>query len=293
MNGWTKDKHHKKIMIVSPFSPQDVIQKSESWTRIKSYNSPPNGEIAYTIGVPYKREIWRCPLTGHFRNFHTIQLNDMYSSEYVDATYGEKMQNTFEKIINLPDDKSDNKNRVRRVHQFAKDYFDIQYKNPPKKALDVGSGLCVFLHELKKYGWDVLAMDIDQRQVDHATSIVKIPAVLGPLENHTAEELGLFDLISFNKVLEHIENPVSALSAAKPFLKSDGLLYVELPDGEAAQKDEDAFDREEFFMEHFHVFSTSSFCMLIEQAGFRLKKLDRYRDPSGKYSLAGFASRIN
>ena len=45
-----------------------------------------------------------------------------------------------------------------------------------------------------------------------------------------------FDLITLNKVLEHVENPVNFLKNSIKFLKKDGLIYIEVPDSKAKIK---------------------------------------------------------
>ena len=66
-----------------------------------------------------------------------------------------------------------------------------------------------------------------------------------------------------------------------------GFVYIELPDGEAAAREE-GFGREEFFVEHFHVFSVASIARLAEHAGFEARVIERLREPSSKYTLRAF-----
>ena len=65
-----------------------------------------------------------------------------------------------------------------------------------------------------------------------------------------------------------------------------GLVYVELPDAEGAGAD--GPEREEFFIEHLHVFSMASLCLLAARAGFQVRSAVRLREPSTKYTLAAF-----
>ena len=102
---------------------------------------------------------------------------------------------------------------------------------------------------------------------------------------------GKYDSISFNKVLEHVKAPAAMLSRAAEFLKPGGFVYVEVPDGECAASDTEGFGREEFFIEHHHVFSAASAALLISRAGFNLISIERLREPSGKYTLRLFAEQ--
>ena len=84
----------------------------------------------------------------------------------------------------------------------------------------------------------------------------------------TIDGVGVFDLVSFNKVLEHVHDPVEMLASVDRLLVPGGLVYVELPDGEAAEVE--GKEREEFLLGHMHVFSFASYALLIANAGFEL-----------------------
>ena len=58
------------------------------------------------------------------------------------------------------------------------------------------------------------------------------------------------------------------LARARDFVAHGGVVYVEVPDGEAAA--EEGAAREEFFVEHLHVFSAASLALLADRAGFAL-----------------------
>ena len=262
---------------------------SEDFATVFTYNAPPKEEVRFGFSREegYFREIVRCRGCGHFLSLHEMDMSSLYSEEYVDATYQGNLARTFEKIINLPEGKSDNKARVKRVECFARGYFGESYRER-RRLLDVGSGLCVFPYEMKRAGWQCMAMDTDIRQAAHAKECAGVDSVCAEFGSECG--LDCFDLISFNKVLEHVEDPISMLSAAKDQLAPGGLIYVELPDGEGASRDPDGPEREEFFIEHHHVFSAASCAILVERAGLNLLELQRMREASGKYSLAGFVT---
>ena len=52
--------------------------------------------------------------------------------------------------------------------------------------------------------------------------------------------------------------PLHLLERCRRDLAPGGFLYLELPDGEAAMEDVDGYGREEFFVEHHHIFSMAS-----------------------------------
>lgn len=244
------------------------------------YDAPPEGETRFAPeGAPYARDVLRCPACGHYFSHHDMDLDALYAGDYVGATYGDRLRATFERIMALPPERSDNAGRVARIVEYTR-----ERGVGPGRALDVGSGLCVFLARLRDEGWDGMAVDPDERAVAHARDVVGVEAVCGDFM--ALDDLGRFELVTLNKVLEHVEDPIAMLARTARFLADGGLVYVELPDGDAAAAEGPG--REEFFIEHLHVFSPASLAMLAARAGFSPLRIDRIREPSTKYTLCAF-----
>lgn len=255
------------------------------------YDAPPQGETIFRCSPSekYHREIWQCRLCGHFLNLHEMALERLYQGAYVEATYGEEgLAKAFRRIMALPPERSDNTHRVKRVVEYMRERFQASAaefhdgKNP--KMLDVGSGLCVFLKRMKDEGWECTALDPDPRAVDHARTEVGVCAICGDFVEMA--DLGAYNLITFNKVFEHVEDPLTMLRKSRCHLQPGGVVYVEVPDGEAAAIE--GAGREEFFIEHRCVFSLASLGLLAAQAGFTVGLIERLHEPSGKYTLRAF-----
>jgi SAM-dependent methyltransferase len=251
-----------------------------------AYTSRPAGEVAFPLAGEYRREYRRCTLCDHWFSRHQMDISALYEGAYVDATYGEGMRRTYERIMALPAERSDNLGRVAVVRAFAKRRFGETRAKP--RLLDVGAGLGVFPARMKEAGWDCTALDPDPRAAVHARDVIGIAALTGDFRS-LAGQLESFDLVSFNKVLEHVEDPIAMLSASRPLVAAGGFVYVELPDVAAAAEGE---MREEFFIEHHHVFSPASVALLAARAGFGLLALERLREPSGKYTLRAFVEPL-
>jgi SAM-dependent methyltransferase len=208
-----------------------------------------------------------------------------YSGDYVSATYGNDagLLAAFDRVIALPPERSDNAGRIARIKSFAAAHFGERL-DTDVRLLDVGAGLGVFPYVVKRAGWHCTAIDPDQRAVNHMRDHIGVEAVCGDFMN--AEGLGQFDIVTFNKVLEHVEDPVAMLRRARQFVAPGGFVYLELPDGEMAAQS--GAGREEFFVEHLHVFSFVSIAMLAERAGFRPIAVERLQEPSTKYTLRAF-----
>lgn len=266
--------------------PLECPCKAKRFEQVHLYEAAPAGEVRFPFNDgAYRRSIERCGECTHYVTRHGMDTSGLYSGAYVDATYGDLqgMKKTFERIASLPEGKSDNAGRVKRILGYAAPFAAKLGRAP--RILDVGSGLCVFLHRMKQAGWDCTALDPDRRACEHARATVGVKAIHADFAKD--DGFGRFDVIAFNKVLEHVAEPVAMLRKSARYLEPGGFAYVELPDAEGAARE--GFGREEFFIEHLHIFTAASFALLADRAGFRLAGLEQLREPSSKYTLRGFA----
>ncbi|WP_353427851.1 class I SAM-dependent methyltransferase [Polynucleobacter sp. MWH-UH19D] len=272
--------------LICPMCSQEGIQKKFS------YDAPQDVEKNFPIANQgsYWREMYCCKNCGHFLESFDGNQNKLYSEEYVSSTYQDLIgiKKAFDRINNLSPSESDNIGRVKYIDEFCKEYWKSN-ASTSINLLDVGAGLGVFPFQMKKIGWECTAIDMDDRLVEHHRGVVGIKSFCGDLRQNSS--LGLYNLITFNKVLEHIDNPVEVLAYAGQLLSDNGLIYVELPDGEAAANE--GKNREEFFIGHIHVFSFSSFALLVQKSGYQLICCERIREPSTKYTLRGFMRKYS
>ena len=255
-----------------------------------SYNAPPAGETPFDLyGQAYQRRYERCRICGHWFGRHDLDMGSLYSGDYMDTVYGGRhgMHQKFKTVMSLPPEKSDNHQRVARVREFARNCNVDELKGP--RLLDVGAGIGVFPAAMKAAGWQVTALEADPRTVTHLRSVVGVEALHNDLNQLNNMASTPFGAITFNKVLEHVEDPVSMLIAAKTLFLREGFVYVEVPDEAAAVEGP---DREEFFIEHQHVFSPASLALMAENAGYQIIQIRRIREPSDKYTLYGFLIAI-
>ena len=272
--------------LLSPMPPLECACKAERFVQAHLYEAAPAGEVHFPFSAgAYRRSIERCEECTHYVTRHGMDTSGLYSGAYVDATYGDLqgVKKTFERITSLSEEKSDNAGRVRRILEYSSPFVGNLGRAP--RILDIGSGLCVFLHRMKQAEWVCTALDPDQRACEHARTTVGVKAIHADFVRD--DGFGRFDLIAFNKVLEHVPEPVAMLRKAARYLEPGGFVYVELPDAEGASRE--GFGREEFFIEHLHIFTAASFALLVERAGYRLAGLQQVREPSSKYTLRGFA----
>ena len=249
---------------------------------IKQFNRPPKGETNFGF-LPYNRSLWQCTGCQHITNKHNFNIDTtFYKKTYQRTTYKEKARSRFTDLMSLPREQSDNRQRVNFIDNF---WNDTQ-KDKEKSCLDVGSGLGVFPAVLKELNWDCVAIEPDPEACEIIREQIGIEVLSGDLIE--CQKIGEFNLICFNKVLEHTQNPKEMLLQSTSHLKSGGLLYIELPDGETALK-ESGPDREEFFVEHFDAYSRKSLELLMNSVRFKILTIDQVYEPSGKFTLRAFA----
>ena len=239
------------------------------------YKKRPNNEKNFSIKGKYYRAFYQCNLCNHVTAFHRFKINDIYKKDYLNLTYQNEsgIEKRFKYITNLPLKKSDNKNRALRITNFLKKKISL---------LDVGSGTGVFLHEMKKLSHNVRGLELDERYANFLKQ-KKIKVFTKELKKF--KTLKKFDLLTFNKVLEHVYDPLEMLRNCKRLLKQNGILYIELPDVMANNKGKFAG---EFCLDHFQLFSLNSLDQIASRSGFKAIKLERIIEPSGKYTVFGF-----
>ncbi|MBF0409914.1 MAG: class I SAM-dependent methyltransferase [Candidatus Riflebacteria bacterium] len=305
-----------------------IFCNSSLFKIVHEFSAPPAGETRYSYldGKPYYRRIKKCTTCSHFFAEHDFVNQNLYSGEYLKSVYGDLdgISERFSKVMNLSEDSSDNRGRVKFINSFFREFRGLnefgnrsgksadmdccinvedgvrriisEYSNSYEKnvsdekmsVLDVGSGTGVFPFLMKESGWNVTASDPDGIACRHLTEKLQIKSVQGKFE-----ELKLnnsFDLITFNKVIEHVIDPVGFLDKTSDLLDvRGGWLYIEVPDGEMASKC--GYSRQEFFIDHFHVFSMASVALLANKHSFDLEKIERLREPSGKFTIRAFFKR--
>jgi len=249
-----------------------------------NYNSRPPFEPDYKI-KNYKRKILRCKVCGHFTASHKIKVHEFYKKNYSIISHGDDMRKKFDKLLSLKS-KSDNHYRIKRILSKFKNL-----KAKEIRLLDVGSGLGIFLYQLKKkVNWNLIGIEPDINFVKFSKKI-NIKVLHSNLKSNTFKK-NSFNIITMNKIIEHVKNPVKLLKISKKLLNENGHAYIEVPDGHAASKHKDKKFRQEFNVDHLHVFTKKSLKDCIGLAGLKLITCNNIKEKSGKLTLFAFAKKI-
>lgn len=101
-----------------------------------------------------------------------------------------------------------------------------------KAILDVGTGGGEFAYLLQSLGHKVSGVEPNRGYADYSTKEYGLAVQVGFVQESTFPSEA-FDVITMWHVLEHTENPGAVLAQLRSWLKSDGILVVEVPNVEA------------------------------------------------------------
>ncbi len=139
---------------------------------------------------------------------------------------------------------------------------------PRGRALEVGCGAGWMLHALARQGWGAIGLERTTEQAALAARALGVPVLVGGVER--LPELGAFDLIFLFHVLEHLDDPATALRACAAHLKPGGRLIVAVPNYASWQA---RYARGGWFHldvpRHLYHFTPAALARLLRGAGLR------------------------
>lgn len=241
-----------------------------------TYAKPVKGEIPLYPIESYPRKIYMCKTCNHCQEVLQSEPVDLYAGVYSHTTYGsiEEIHKKYLQIRNLPSSLSDNALRVVNLTKWCQNKGITE----PGRLLDVGFGLAVFPKHMQELGWEVSTIDLDSSFVEHAKAL-GLKSELIELERYNTDA---FDLISFNKVLEHVKRPVDLIKSSFRLLKPKGLIYLEVPDSYSHNWGK---EREEFLSGHKHIFSKDSVLRMTRSLQMTIFNIETLVEPSGKFTI--------
>jgi SAM-dependent methyltransferase len=143
-----------------------------------------------------------------------------------------------------------------------------------RRILDVGSGPGFFLLHGKERGWDTLGIEPSVQASAHAREL-GLSIVEGFLDDESAPELGRFDVLHMNNVLEHVPDPRRMLELSHDRLAPDGLVCIAVPNDYSPFQHvlREVCEYEPWWVvppHHINYFDAPSLARLLERTGFEV-----------------------
>lgn len=151
---------------------------------------------------------------------------------------------------------------------------------PHMKVLDVGCSAGQFLNSLKGMVKERVGLELSANEVAFIRKHLDFKVYDQPIEDVHIEE-GPFDVITCLQTLEHVENPVKFLQRLGTNLKSNGYLYLELPNiNDPLLTHYELSGYADFYYRepHLSYFSAKTLSTALQKAGFKghIKTVQRY-----------------
>ena len=160
------------------------------------------------------------------------------------------------------------------------------------RILDVGCGSGAFLRFAERHGWATFGADI---RLSPETEGLTCPLWEGRL---TEIDFGdeKFDVIRFNHVIEHLQNPLQELARCRELLSPGGIVFVGVPNLAGISPTiknlqsrlglKKKLWRHYAATHHLYFFTPRTLRMMVERAGFRVEHWETpvdkiYETPGG------------
>ena len=160
-----------------------------------------------------------------------------------------------------------------RVFREYDEFAEAQTKRMGM-LLDVGCGNGEFLQKMQDRGWKVWGFDASKVAVENAEAKIGNNKVYHATDIVRAKIGRKFDLITMWHVLEHIYEPKSFIKKINSLLKPRGLLVFEVPNADSLVM---RIFKENYnwlmVPEHIYYYSPESVSKLLEEYGFKVRKI--------------------
>ncbi len=182
---------------------------------------------------------------------------------------------------------------LARIHD---DFFEAVRKNvtlsPATRVLDIGSGMGHFLSRFKKAGLhNLTGIEPSPQAARLGREVYDLEIRTETLDSFTPA--APFDLVTLCGVLEHIADLRASLHRINALLKSNGHLFIAVPDAASFGKQPPAEAFLEFALEHINFFGATSLNNLLRQTGFEEVQVESHHNDfyDNHYLLALYRKR--
>ena len=198
--------------------------------------------------------------TPALEDMELIALYEKYEQDIFSNTTPDDY---FDKIISLPNDESENWQKVEWLSGVIE---KINSNNGKMNVLDIGCGGGTLLQTIREQIplESIYGVELNSAYADLAKRKLKADV---RNEEYASGLFGhRFDLLINTKVLEHVPDPLPFLKEMANDLDEGGLLFLEVPDVSDMYNLPPSHER--FYIPHIYFFSVNTLGALLEKVGF-------------------------
>jgi len=237
---------------------------------LKKIKKPQKNENTFNFSIKkFNKKFYECKNCFHIYNFHSFrkEILNIYKKNYNFQSHN-NIKEKFNSIISIKKSESSNYYRIKALLPFLKKKY---------KILDVGSGIGVFPYEIQKKGFNIDCLEYDKQACTFLKKI-GLRTIRKSIMNYKIPKK--YDFLTFNKILEHL--PIKNISHVLKHVDEKKKIYIEVPSVRAKKV---SLKRQEFFLEHFNIFSKKSFTLLVSKLNYKIKKISDIKEINNKYTL--------
>jgi SAM-dependent methyltransferase len=264
---------------------QRMSAMHETLVNCPACGSEKTEDSAIYNGYPLRR----CNCCGFIftteRTFSSTQYEDVYSGVTAYRMMLDDARQTYE-----------GKKGYRELWWFKRKALRwIRSRMSSGRLLNVGSGPgTLLIVARRKYGFEVQGIEPASAAVAIANEF-RVPTYCGTIEEFERKNSIKFDAITSFEVLEHVPDPLSLLASARRLLKKEGVMILSMPnlDDPYCLKQQIAPAMPPI---HINFFSRNSLRVILDRAGFELKRTFTVPIPTSSvrntYGAKGFFLRL-
>lgn len=225
-------------------------------------------------------DVWKC------KDCLVYFINPMLSTEEL-ASYYPK---TYYAYDDKKSESSFNKKLIKFLKVEPSDLDNIPFVSG-KRVLDFGCGSGWSLDSYKEKGFETYGLDMDEAAIAIGKKNGHIMSGVDLLS--TNYESNYFDFIRSNHSMEHVNNPVEVIREFRRILKTDGRLFISLPNSGSLTRS--IFKKYWYYTGvpyHPYNYCFSNLKILLNNNGFAIEKVGYRSSWQGIFgSLAIFLNR--
>jgi SAM-dependent methyltransferase len=162
----------------------------------------------------------------------------------------------------------------KMVYAEKYDFFERYLPKKDRRLLDIGCGLGYFLKVGKDRNWEVIGIEPSDQSVEHAHGL-GLQILNNTLNDEKVKQLGKFNVVHMHEVMEHLSDPIKALSICYDLRVPGGLLCLVVPNDYNILQNmlRDKMGFKPWWVappEHINYFDGDSLQRLVQTKGFEI-----------------------